>query len=74
MKHEYYDLYGKSICIPLPESYHDCMTLIKSDRYRCSGKIESSFSIIINGLRPFRSSVLFWLRLCQYRGGIFAVI
>lgn len=34
MKTEVYELNGKQICIPIAESYKDCMTLIKSDRYR----------------------------------------
>lgn len=70
MKIESYDLNGKQINIPIPDSYQDCMTLIKSDRYRLSGKMESSVSIIMKVLKPFSScsAILFWLRLSQYRG------
>lgn len=68
MKQECYNLNGKKVFIPIPESYKDCMTLIQSDRYRISGRIESFILIILRNLRPFSSSVLFWLRLCQYKG------
>ena len=70
MKTESYNLNGKEINIPIPESYKDCMMLIKSDRYRLSGKTESSVSIILKVLKPFSScsTILFWLRLSQYRG------
>lgn len=47
------------------------MTLIKSDRYRLSGKMESSLSIILRNFKPFSSSILFWLRLSQYKGWLF---
>ena len=68
MRTEMYDLNGSKISIPIAESYKDCMTLIKSDRYRISGRVETSFSIIKHILRPFSSSLLFWLRLSQYKG------
>ena len=70
MKTEYYDLNGKKLGIPVPESYCDCMTLIKSDRFRLTGKTESSFPIILRNLRPFghHTRWLFWLRLSSYKG------
>ena len=46
MKTEVYELNGKRIQIPIAESYKDCMTRIKSDRYRISGKKESTLSVI----------------------------
>lgn len=73
MKTESYDLKGYKVVIPIPESYKDCMTLIKSDRYRVSGRVESSLSIIIGILKPFSSSILFWLRLSQYKGWLWPV-
>ena len=69
MKTEHYDVNGSPITIPIPESYKDCMALIKSDRFRLSGKIEPSFKIILSVLKPFSSTILFWLRLSQYRKG-----
>lgn len=72
MKTETYELNGKQIIIPIAENYKDCMTLIKSDRYRISGKVESSLSIILRNLRPYiTSSVLFWLRLSHYKGWLY---
>jgi len=68
MRTESYHLNGKQIVIPIPESYKDCITLIKSDRYRITGKEESSISLIRRNLRHINSSTLFWLRLNQYRG------
>lgn len=71
MKTEVYELNGKQICIPIAESYKDCITLIRSDRYRRYGKKESALVIILQSLRPYKSSVLFWLRLCQYKGWLY---
>ena len=68
MKTEVYELNGKQIRIPIAESYKDCMTLIKSDRYRISGKKESTFSVIWHSVMHSESSLQFWLRLCQYKG------
>ena len=71
MRTETYDLKGTKICIPIAESYRDCFTLIKSDRHRISGKKESTLSIIKHLFRPFSSSLLFWLRLTQYKGWLY---
>ena len=71
MKTEVYDLNGKQIRIPIAESYKDCMTLIKSDRYRRYGKKDSILTIILQSLKPYSSSVLFWLRLCQFKGWLY---
>ena len=68
MKIEHYDLNGRDLEIPIPESYRDCMTLIKSDRYRISGRMESSIIIILKNLIPSSRKILFWLRLSQYKG------
>ncbi|MBR5972436.1 MAG: serine acetyltransferase [Paludibacteraceae bacterium] len=45
------------------------MSLIRSDEYRLSGKNESSLKLILKNFHPFKNSVLFWLRLSQYREG-----
>lgn len=73
MKTDNYDLNGKQISIPIPESYKDFFTLIKSDRYRITGRTESSISIILKTLKPFSSSILFWLRLSQYKGWLWPI-
>lgn len=59
---------GGKISIPVPESYKDCIELIKSDRYRISGNLESFFKIILTNLSPFYPSILFWKRMVQYKG------
>ena len=71
MKTEHYDINGSSVIIPIAENYKDCIVLIKSDRYRLNGKRESLLSIILKNLRPFGSSILFWLRLSQYKGWLY---
>lgn len=70
MKIEKYNLESSQVCIPIPENYKDCLTLIKSDRYRKTGKELSSMSVILNGLKHFNSDILFWFRLSQYKKGI----
>ena len=76
MKTETYTIYEQNIRIPIPESYHDCMLLIRSDRYREGRRGESVFTIICKSvlqtffcLRCPCLSVLFWLRLTQYKKG-----
>lgn len=59
------------IDIPFPEGYKDCLLLIKSDNYRVVGKMESTKTILLKNIRHFDNSVLFWFRLCQYRGTLF---
>lgn len=72
MKSEIYDLESEKIEIPLAEDYADCLKLIKSDRFRVVGREESSLSVIVHSLKPFgTASLLFWFRLCQYRGFLF---
>lgn len=73
MRTETYEMNDDKVVIPIAESYKDCMTLIKSDRYRISGQKESSVSIIFRNLKPFAPSVLFWLRLCQYKGWLYPI-
>lgn len=73
MKLENYDLNGKSVKIPIPESYKDCITLIKSDEFRLTGKIESTLRVILKNLKPFSRPWLFWLRLCQYKGCLYPI-
>lgn len=68
MRYESYDNNGREIKIPIAESYGDCWILIKSDFYRWSGKDESRIRILKSVIKPYEYSVLFWLRLSQYRG------
>ena len=69
MKIENHELNGQNISIPIAESYSDCVKLIKSDRYRITGKIESSFKIFLRLFKPFSNTLLFWLRLAAYKKG-----
>lgn len=62
---------GEVTNIPVPESYRDCIVLIKSDNYRQTGQSESLWNLLRKNLRHFNSSLLFWFRLCQYRGSFF---
>lgn len=59
---------GEELLIPVAESYRDCMKLIKSDHYRSTGKVPTTWKVLAKNLKPFSKSVLFWLRLAQYRG------
>ena len=68
MRTESFSLNGEQVIIPIAESYRDCMTLIKSDLYRVTGRTEKSVAIIMRLLNPFSSKVLIWFRLCQYKG------
>lgn len=71
MKFEDYKINGYSIKIPIPEGYRDCIKIIQSDFYRLNGRTEPFFKIVAKIIKPFGSSVLFWFRLCQYRGVFF---
>ena len=75
MKIERYDYLGTSLIIPIAESYHDCLELIRSDRFRQLGKKENGIAIVFKSIWqtifPTHSHglpVLFWLRLSQYKG------
>ena len=69
MKTEVYEISENDrISIPIPESYKDTITLIKSDWFRLLGWELSLFSIILRMIfRPF-SSTLAWMRISSYRG------
>lgn len=71
MKIEHIKYADNEVRIPIAENYKDCMTLIKSDEFRLCGKIRSSASIIIKNLKPYKNSILFWLRLSSYKGWLY---
>lgn len=60
-------LLDEKIEIPIPENYHDCFLLIKSDMYRLYGFQPSLFKILIKLFyRPYSSAAyLAWYRLSQ---------
>ena len=68
MKYKDFKVDNQVIKIPIPCGYADCMTLINSDQYRWTGRNKSCLSLIIDNLKPFHSSVLFWKRLSQHKG------
>lgn len=71
MKIECYKLNENDVRIPVPENYRDCVILIKSDYYRMNAREKNFFAIAIKTFFPFKSSVLFWRRMCSYRGILF---
>ena len=71
MRFEKINLNDEEITIPIAESYRDCIKLIQSDDFRECGTIRSPFSIIFRCLNPFKSSLLFWLRLSSYKGVLY---
>lgn len=71
MKKEFYSCNEEQICIPIPENYRDCLTLVKSDYFRKLGFYPSLLSIALDLINPFKNSILFWLRFSSIkRGGI----
>lgn len=74
MKTEKYEMRnGEIINIPIPTSYADCVTLIKSDYYRIFGKKDNLFVIWLKSFRDRALKHMFWLRLSSYRGCLFLI-
>ena len=71
MKEKIVNISGERITIPIPTSYGDCFTLINSDQFRLTGVKLTKLRLFFNNIKPFQSSVLFWLRLSQYKGWLF---
>lgn len=67
MKSESFTCQGETITIPRPQSFADCFYLVRSDRFRLTGKNISGAAIFLRTLVPFFPDVLLWFRLCQYR-------
>lgn len=59
---------GDIVEIPIPENYSDCLTLIKSDLYRTTGRILSTQELIGHLINPKKVTFMFWYRMCQYHG------
>lgn len=73
MKFETYVIDNAECRIPVPENYRDCLSLIRSDRYR-TGKSGSLLKIIVDSVfRPY-ANCLVWLRLSACPGGILSPI
>lgn len=57
------------LTIPTPESYADCMELIRSDYFRIAGRrIGSPLKLWAMHFRSPSMGFQFYFRLCQYRG------
>ncbi len=70
MEHKVYERNGTSVVIPVPQSYKDVATLIKSDYFRNSGRTLSVFKIWRKTLLwGGATTLLFWFRVSQYRKG-----
>lgn len=54
--------------IPIAESYADCVKLIQSDFFRCSGHKICFFKLFIKTFSDPSFRFLFWLRLSSYKG------
>lgn len=65
MKHEAIN----RVTIPIPESYGDCLNLIRSDFYRVLGRrIGSPLKLWLYHFKTPSLGFLFYYRLCKHRG------
>lgn len=62
---------SEKIIIPIPESYRDCFTLIKSDYYRMYEHTDSIFKIWMKSHRSRSLKHLFWMRMASYKGWLY---
>lgn len=70
MEHIKIERGGTSVVIPVPQSYSDVATLIKSDCFRNSGEMLPVFKIWLRTLFFGGATyVLFWYRVASYRKG-----
>ena len=64
---KYSDING--VTIPEPESYKDCVELVRSDYYRiCGYRISSPLKLWLYHFKSPALGFLFYYRLCKYRG------
>lgn len=68
MQYQTYLIDGENVEIPVPESYRDCVLLIKSDHYRHNGRMDSLLRIWLGSLTRTSMGFSFWFRLSQYKG------
>lgn len=62
----------EDIIIPIPKSYSDCITLMRSDFYRYTGVKMSLFQMWMKSFRNPSLALSFWLRLSSYKGWLYS--
>lgn len=65
---KYYRDANVEIVVPIPENYHDCICLLKSDYYRVYGRTGTIREIYVLALKEPSFMFLFWHRLSQVKG------
>lgn len=65
---KYYREANLEIVVPIPENYHDCICLLKSDYYRVYGRTGTIREIYALALKEPSFMFLFWHRLSQVKG------
>lgn len=65
---KYHYEYSVNTNIPIPENYHDCVTLLQSDYYRIHGRVANVLQMYLFALREPSFMFLFWHRLSQVKG------
>ncbi len=68
MKFENINARTGQFTIPIPETYKDCIELIRSDYYRQRGKHVSLFNMFVYSLYTPAFGILFWMRLAAIKG------
>lgn len=59
--------------IPIPESYRDCIELIRSDYYRYKGRRNSLLHMWLYSLVTSHFGFSFWFRLSSYKGWLYPI-
>ncbi len=65
---EYKSRTDEIISVPIPESYKDCVEMIRSDFFRYYGVQTGLFSMFLKTLTSPPFALTFWLRLAQIKG------
>ena len=68
MKYESHIIAEREVRMPIPQSYADCVKLIKSDSYRHNGRNDSMLRIWLGSFTRTSMGFSIWFRLSQYKG------